>query len=160
MLLRQILRQLKHNIPASVKAEYGKYKDDEHTKTKPETFMSLLKDCVSQLAAESSNDVFILIDAFDEFKTMGNERAERTQIQKCLHELTEMNKARLLITTRHEPLESLRSTFKSAVEVEIRADPSDVDRYIDEVMEGHTRPEDLQLKAHLKTRVKESSAGL
>jgi hypothetical protein len=27
-------------------------------------------------------------------------------------------------------------------------------------MEGHMRPEDIQLKAYLKTRVKESSGGL
>jgi hypothetical protein len=160
MLLRQALRQLKHRIPLSVRVEYKKCLDDEHTNTSQETFTSLLKDCIRQLAAESFNDIFILVDAFDEFLTKGNERAERTRLQKCFYELTETNKARLLITTRPEPLESLRSTFKNVAEVEIRADPGDIDKYIDKELEGYTESHGVELKEYLKSRVKESSEGL
>jgi hypothetical protein len=112
------------------------------------------------LAHETSNDVFVLVDAFDEFQTKGNERAERKRLQKCLYALTETNTARLLITTRPEPLESLRFTFKTAVQVEIRADPSDIDKYIDKEMDGYTGLRNVKLKDSLKSRAKESSEGL
>jgi hypothetical protein len=131
-----------------------------NTETTLETFVTLLKDCVCQLADESSNDIFILVDAFDEFQTKGNERTERRRLQNCLHELTETKKARLLITTRPEPLESLRSTFKNSAEVEIRADPGDIDKYIDKEMEGYLGSRNVELKESLKSRVRERSEGL
>jgi alpha-mannosidase len=147
-------------MPMSVKAEYWKYQDDEHRTTPLDTLTTLLEDCIRQLADQTSNEVFILVDAFDEFQTEGNKRAERKRLRKFLYNLTETKKARLLITTRPEPLDYLRNCFKNSVIVEINADPGDIDKYIEKEMEDYTGPQNNDLKNSLKRIVKEGSKGL
>jgi hypothetical protein len=73
-----------------------------------------------------------------------------------LCELNDTQKVRLLITTRCHELDGLRSCLENASMVEVKADPGDIEKYIDTKMEGFT---ELQ-KDELTTAVKCNSKGL
>lgn len=81
LLLRQILQQLGGNIPESVKREYRTFKKDpDGNAPSPKILTQLLQECISYFAKVSSNQVFVLFDAFDEFKSRENEETERMKL--------------------------------------------------------------------------------
>jgi len=159
MLLKQILGQLKGHLPSSVKEEYKRYKNDIHqTMPTPAKFTKLLAESISVFAKVYSNDVFILIDAFDEFQTQENQRRERKRLTTFLGEINETKKARILITTRPEHRDSLQTSFECSAIIEIKADRTDIDKYLGERMENETIGEEL--KETIKNKVREGSKGL
>lgn len=160
VLLRQILGQLQGNFPDGVIFEYRRYKSDIHrTLPTAEKFNQLLLDCISHFFEVYGNAVFVLVDAFDEFRTTEGERTERKRLVTALHQvIAETNKAKLLITTRPEHRNLLRESFETAAVIEIKADLMDLDNYV------NTRTKDeslgIELKEAIKSSVRENSQGL
>jgi hypothetical protein len=111
--------------------EYRKFEDQ----TCRDRFTTLLKDCIFQLAAQQSHEIFLLVDAFDEFQTENERGEERRRLQQLLCELSVTQKVRLLITTRCHELDCLRGHFKNASSVEVKADGADIEKYIYKNME-------------------------
>src|SRR5208282_1303917 len=86
------------------------------------TWMGLLKTAISEFHEISSNSVFILIDAYDEFLHKGNkQRTERGHFRKYIREINETGKASILITTRDYLADELHDGFDSCV-VKMQAD--------------------------------------
>lgn len=158
-LLRQVLGQVRGNFPSSIKEEYLRFSNDPHRMVPAaRTWTMLLKDCIFQFADSYSSQLFVLIDAFDEFRSQENEMRERKRLCDFLREINETNEARLLITTRPEYRDDLLKTFPRTVMMEIKADCLDIDKYLDTRMQDeHVQTE---VKVALKKAVTEASKEL
>jgi arginine utilization protein RocB len=112
VLLKQALRQLQQ-IPSEVQNEYKRYKKDPHKITPTrEKYQSLLECSLQEFAKLSSNPVFVLMDAYDEFvNPEGFEEQERTELRSSLVKLCGLSSARILITTRPQHVNKLEDTF-------------------------------------------------
>ena len=115
---------------------YHKYKHDAHlVMPVRKQYEGLLISSLQQLAKQSSNPVFILLDAYDEFVNTKHEERERNQLLSCLVDLLKTSTARMLITTRPQHLDTLKNIFsESATTSEILGDIGDVRRYLAERM--------------------------
>jgi 4-hydroxy-3-methylbut-2-enyl diphosphate reductase IspH len=140
-LLKQILRQL-DTIPSSVQSEYDNLKMGPHDiKLDRETCESMLKSSVQEFEKQSSNPVFILLDAYDEFvNTKGSEEKERNELRCFLVELcARTSSTRILITTRPQHIAKLKETFCGSQTTEILGDVYDIEQYLRERVKDEER---------------------
>jgi NACHT domain len=159
-LLKQALRQL-HQVPQDVQNEYKRYKKDPH-KIMPtrEKYLSLLECCLQEYAKLSSNPVFVLIDAYDEFvNPEGLEEQERAELRSSLVKLCETSSARILLTTRPQHLDQLKQTFVGSHAVtQILGNMDDIERYLEKRMEAESDAKvNVRMKDMIKTTVLEAN---
>jgi hypothetical protein len=148
VLLKQLLRQLP-KLPRDVHNQYSKYKRDPHNVMPGrEIYENLLKSAVEEFFNMSSNQVFILVDAYDEFRSTQHEERERKCFRSCLLQLSETNKARILVSTRPQYRDLLQESISESRIAEIRGDLIDVERYID------YRLECFDVQATMKDKIK------
>lgn len=94
-------------------------------------WMELLKTAISGFHEISSNPVFILIDAYDEFLHKGNkQQRERGRFREYIKEINETGKASIVITTRDYLADELHDGFDSYI-IKMQADGEDIDKFLD-----------------------------
>jgi hypothetical protein len=148
-LLAQIVAQ-SPRIPGEVTAEYSRYINDPHrVPTIRDNFAILLQSSVKQFS--STSPVFILIDAYDEFRNSGDEEGQRTQLCSALSEICRDDSARLLITTRPQCRHDLKDFFPLSQIAVVKGDLADVEKYL----EGRIQPL-KRLNDSLKSTIKET----
>lgn len=154
VLLRQMVGQLE-KIPDAINAEYFKYKTDPH-KTMPsgDSYTKLLTACIDDFFKAYFNPVFILVDAYDEFKNAENERKERKVLLSCLRQLCLTDKTRILITTRPQYREELRIALPGQQIIDIEANPADVEKYLNQRIKHE--PLSNELKDAIKATITEA----
>lgn len=131
-LLRQIVEQLPE-IPASVRHAYSEYmKSRDREVPGLGLFLSLLKNSIKKLYELNPYGVFILLDAYDEFKNKTYEVEERKSLRTCLSEVSSISGARLLISTREHGCLDLKASFPNVLVTKIHGDPADVKAYLDQ----------------------------
>ena len=146
--LKQALKQLQ-KIPPDVEREYNRYKKDPHSvPPNPEIYQNLLKCCLQEFSKLTSNPVFILLDAYDEFvNTRGDER-EQKELRSCMLDLSRTSAERVLITTRPQHLAKLKETIVESRVTETLGDINDVQRYLEE------RMKDVEISNLMKDKIK------
>jgi len=131
VLLKRVVRQLLPKIPSAVQNEYERFLTDPHNiRPNWEKYESLLQSSLQEFAKLSSNPVFILLDAYDEFVNTKGEERERRELRSCLVNLCTTSNARILITTRPHHLVKLE-TFPKSQATEILGNINDVQQYLE-----------------------------
>jgi hypothetical protein len=97
-----------------------------------------------------SDGIFILVDAYDEFKNTENESRERAKLWECLQQLCLTEKTKLFITTRYHFREDLQNCFIGAQITVIKGDLDDVTKYLTKRMEHMTLLPTLKKKIAAK----------
>jgi hypothetical protein len=143
------------SVPVDVQTEYSKFKKDPHQVTpKRNTFGSLLKSSLEQMARRSSSPPgFVLLDAFDEFRNDHGEEREREALRSCLSEISGAGLAKILITTRPHCHTELERAFADSQVAEYKGDLRDVERYLDRELELH-KP---RVKDRIRTAILEKN---
>lgn len=118
-----------------------------------EKYQSLLECSLQEFAKLSSNPVFILLDAYDEFINQeAQEEQERKELRSCLVHLCGTSSARILITTRPQHLELLKATFANSQETsEILGEMGDVKRYLEKRLRDEP---DERISKRMKDKIK------
>ena len=148
ILLRQILEQLREP-PAEVYAQYNKCQNSLHKSALTRrVYTTLFICCVEEFFNRYSNGVFILLDAYDEFKPEKEEERQREELLSSLREISSTGSTRLLITTRPQYGNVLQNKFKEVEVVEITTDHEDVEIYLNREMEH------IPLNSFLKNDIK------
>jgi len=149
-LLRQIVEQLPE-IPALVRHAYSSYmKSPDRDEPALELSVSLLKSSVEKLCQLKPDGVFILIDAYDEFRNRRYEVEERKSLLTCLSEISTSPGARILISTREHGCLDLNTSFPKAPIAKVRGDLADLASYLDQ------RLADRSMSPGLKQTVKDT----
>jgi hypothetical protein len=107
-------------------------------------YESLLKSSLQEFVRLSSNPVFILFDAYDEFINTKGEERERKELRSLL---VNLSSARIMITTRPQYLVKLQGTFPESQSTEILGDIKDIQRYLEE------RLRDEEIGEHMKKKI-------
>jgi hypothetical protein len=148
VLLRQILEQL-DNLPDMVISEYSRYKHDRHKRMPDrETFVRLLAFSIEQFYKGNKNQVFILVDAYDELlstkENAGGAALEKSAVRSSLSVINQTNCAKILITTRPHHCQELQNTFQESRIIDIQGNHQDMETYIKGQMQPFDFPEALQ----------------
>jgi hypothetical protein len=139
VLLRQLLQQC-DEFPGSVYSAYS-------SQSSAPDFDLLLKLFVASLSAFSSTysrPVFILLDAFDEFKNETDEGYQRGRFLDAISTVLNSGNVKVFVTTRLPNLDDLLAKFKGAVVKEVETNRDDVKKYLDRQMEGSRLSPELQ----------------
>jgi len=149
-LLRQIVEQLPE-IPAVVRHAYSSYMESpDREEPAPELFMSLLKSSIEKLCQLNPGGVFILVDAYDEFRNRRYEVEERKSLLTYLSEILSCPGARIFISTREHGCLDLNTSFPNAPIAKVRGDLADRASYLDQ------RLADRSMSPGLKQTVKDT----
>jgi hypothetical protein len=153
VLLRQLLHQL-DTIPQKVFDEYARYKQDPRMMPNRETYTLLLKYSITELLECNYNQVFVLIDAYDELlsvKEVQLEQAakERAGICFSLSSLTERGNVKILVTTRPQYSIELQNAFPKSRVVDLHGDITDMEMYL------RGRLQRINLSDSLKDHIKD-----
>jgi NACHT domain len=145
VLLTQMLGQFE-NVPENVLKEYKRSKTRAH---QPIDHAALLTSCIKQFVHLYSSPVFVLIDAYDEFKNQGDEQKERAEFLSHLSQICQTEQAKVFITTRSHYGEDLRTTLNGVV-TELESDTVDIEQYLDERLKDPTMSDELRKLAKSK----------
>ena len=121
-----------------------------------DTLLKLLKTAFSEFHKNSTNPVFILVDAYDEFLNKANkQQAERRRFREYIKEINEMGRVAILITTRDHLEDELRDSFESHI-VKMQADGEDIDKFLDKEIDPMNLSDEN--KAYIKEIIKQVNA--
>jgi len=113
-----------------------------------ELFMSLLKSSIEKLCQLNPDGVFILIDAYDEFRNRRYEVEERKSLLTSLTEISSCPGARIFVSTREHGCLDLNTSFPKAPIAKVRGYLADLASYLDQ------RLADRSMSTGLKQTVK------
>ena len=128
VLLRQLLEQFEFLSPGILN-ECLDHKR-KGSKVGGKTWMELLKTAILEFHKISSNPVFILVDAYDEFLNRDNEDLQRRRFREYIGDLNATGKVSILITTR-DPLDHELATGFESRNLKMQTDGEDIDKFLD-----------------------------
>jgi hypothetical protein len=152
VLLRQLLEQFEFLSLALLDKCLAHKKNGSEVGGK--TWLELLKTGVSEFHKVSSNPIFILVDAYDEFLNRDNEDLERRRFREYIGDLNATGKSSILITTR-DPLDQELATGFDSRNVKMQADGEDIDKFLDNEIDALNLQD--KRKAQIKDTIKNQS---
>jgi hypothetical protein len=144
VLLKQLLEQC-DEIPESVYSAFSSQSGAPDN----DTLTRLFAMCLSAFSSMYSKPVFILLDAFDEFKNEKDERYQRKEFLLAISKFLNSGNVKVLVTTRPQNQGQLLTSFTGAVVKEVQTNRRDVEEYLDRQMV------DLDLPPRLRDAIKE-----
>lgn len=139
VLLRQLLQQC-DEIPESIYSAYSPQSSEPDF----DTLLKLLAASLSAFSSTYSRPVFILLDAFDEFKNEKDEGHQRGSFLDAISTVLNSGNVKVFVTSRLPNLDDLLAKFKGAVVKEVETNRDDVEKYLDRQLEGSRLSPELQ----------------
>jgi hypothetical protein len=146
VLLRQLLQQC-DEIPESIYSAYS----SQSPAPDFDTLLKLFAASLSAFSSTYSRPVFILLDAFDEFKNETDEGHQRGNFLDAISTVLNSGNVKVFVTARLQNRDELLAKFKRAVVKEVETDHDDVKKYLDRQLEGSRLSP--QLQAAIKEKI-------
>ncbi|KAJ4129028.1 hypothetical protein NW768_007557 [Fusarium equiseti] len=157
-LLASLLKQLAGKLPLLPQHVVALYDKHERGRTRPGTkeIIHAIEKTVSEFS-----QVFILIDALDEYGTAGS---SRNQFLRHLGQLQQQFELNVFTTSRFDSSISsqIEKAFEGLIRMEIRADKEDIETYVKDKL-GVLPPtvhENPHLRADIRTGIADSVHGM
>jgi hypothetical protein len=138
-------------MPADVTDAFLKYESDSH-QILPSTkdFSNLLLSSLRKGFQLYSSPLFLLLDAYDEFRNEEDEETERAILCSCLSEISRANIAKIFITTRPHCAIDIYYIVENAEQIELHGNLRDVEQYL------HRKMRFLHLSLIMKNLIAET----
>jgi hypothetical protein len=97
-------------------------------------YEQLLSTSLKRASDMTHNSVFILIDAYDEFRNAIDETRERNTFRHFLERLSFTHNVKILVSTRPYYAQDLLSSLQRPIAIEIGTDSENIQIYLDELL--------------------------